>query len=670
MSTRRRTMVPFGTVSHTLGGPRAPQARAQALLPKLQGMLEALDLDESTFFLAWELVSLEQGLGAQDAHTAMMMLLALIVSAQQGSTTLGLDRALGQVLVHMVSPELESTLGVSADQWHERIKALIGQEGLPTLVGAPDDYRPVVLAQGALHQHRMWHHEARLIEALDARGQCAPALELETKQRQELVAQVATVGAFRLSDAQRRAVAAGLEHPTTIVTGGPGTGKTSVVVSMVRAWVRGGIPAERIAIAAPTGRAAYRMAESIQAQLGALGGQEAAQFEALGNAQTLHRLLEIRRGGQVGYHEQRPLPAQVVVVDEASMIDMFTMNHLVRALGPRTHLVLLGDADQLPSVEAGAVLRDLIVGQVASVQTVELTHSHRMSQEKEGGGHILRVAACLRQGLIEPLIHDEGPLLVPQTPAQWDQRWDQQGGHQGSMWVNVVGDAEDGARTKQALAPWVGAWVTRHLGALGGGAQALAEKVWQGFDGTCFVGEQAYKDLSALFLGLGRSKLLALTRGGPTGTRALNDMVAQAWQGAVGAGFEAGACVMMTRNDYGREIFNGDQGMVLWVAQPDEEPPRQMAVFERAGVFVAFDLDHLKAHLEPSFAITVHKSQGSEYDHVALVLPVAPSPGLGREILYTAVTRSKQSATIVGGIESLSYGVSSRLERHTRLGAL
>ena len=690
---RKASLLPFGTVSVSMFGrvhDEQGRRHAQEVLPALLGMLEAFEADEGVFFLAWELVSMQPDLTFAQQQTALMMVLASLIATGQGSTCLPLGLPLRGVLEAMVPEAVADRLGARAAQWYERILALLDTGALDVIVGHVGEYKPLLLHESVLYHQRMWWHEGELIEALEKR-QRTQQPGVEPRDLEVGLAQVAHIsGSITLTLEQKYAVLTALSLPLTLITGGPGTGKTSVVVSLLRLLVRQGVDPARLGLAAPTGRAAYRMAESIRGQLDQLEEPDAHDqklAQDLGPPQTLHRLLGYSsRSGRYHHHAHNPLPLDVLIVDEASMIDIFLMNHVLRALPATTHLVLLGDAHQLPSVEAGAVLRDLVApvsntdtpwhslapvspkqhGQVGLArETVRLTKSHRMSAKDPAGREILQVAGALRCQEIDLLIHVERPLLLPLSGVENWRGW-------GAEWLNLETHTDDPHRVRERLRPFVEAWFERHIATLGGGIGELAGKTWPGLQGERFEGEAVCKALGMVFEQLGRARILAITKGWPTGTKALNQMILEAMGRALGHVQQdpmgAGVLVMMTKNDYGREVFNGDQGILLNVEQVPGQPPVVMAVFERAGEFVAFDLEHLRAHLDVAFAMTVHKSQGSEFDHVAVILPNQTLPLLTREVLYTAMTRSKQGATIVGGVEVLTHGVLHSMPRHSRLG--
>ena len=409
-----------------------------------------------------------------------------------------------------------------------------------------------------------------------------------------------------------------------------------------------GIAGARIAIAAPTGKAANRIAELMQA--------------AGPVPTTLHRLLGFTaghslRGGDFRHHENRPLPHDAIIVDEASMVGLSLMEQLVRALRPDARLVLLGDADQLPAVELGSVFRDL------GPHAVRLTTSHRMDPGDPAGASVLGAARAIaarrsrRSARSRTTAVVAGRLLLPVTRGRGQR--------------TARGPAA-GAGVRRPVVPGA-----RQAGAGSGGANASGSRAPTSTRATPLTLRPRWtasarpacsRSRASGFAGsdrinaeLGRRASAAVDAGAATSA---------GWPGS-GAGathqLAAGTPVMITRNDYDRGLFNGDQGVVLSVAVQGR-PPSLAAVFARDGVLVPFPLPALASVLSVAYASTVHKAQGSELEHAALLLPDADLPLLSRELVYTAVTRVRRSITVVGRRELLAQAVARPLERASGLG--
>jgi exodeoxyribonuclease V alpha subunit len=408
---------------------------------------------------------------------------------------------------------------------------------------------------------------------------------------------------------QARAAAAAVRHRFAVVAGGPGTGKTTTVARIVallaeQAAARGDA-APLIALAARTGKAAARLTEAVHdaARDLDLAAPVRDQLLAL-EARTLHRLLGPRHGSDSRFRHDRGnrLPHDVVIVDETSMVSLSLMARLVDALRPDARLVLVGDPGQLTSIEAGAVLGDIVApavegrgGGALGEAIVVLDHVFRH------GDAIADLAAAVRAG------DADGALALLERGAP------------GVTWI--AADAADA----EALEPV-------RAGAVRAGRAGLAAA--RAGDARRALGE------------LAGFRLLCAHRRGPYGAATWRHHV-ERWLAAelpdfAAAGeWYAGRPLLITENDYGLGLFNGDTGVV--VASPGD---RVMAAFERRGEIVEFIPGRLGA-VETVYAMTVHKSQGSEFHTAAVLLPPAASPILTRELLYTAITRARQCVILV-----------------------
>jgi exodeoxyribonuclease V alpha subunit len=317
------------------------------------------------------------------------------------------------------------------------------------------------------------------------------------------------------------------------------------------------------------------------------------------------------------------------------MIDLALMERLAASLGDDALLVLLGDADQLPSVEAGAVFRDLAAAHPA---VLRLTRSFRMDPARGEGRRILELASALRRGETTAL-----GALVTARPG-------------------VEALAFSGTELVPAAArdDLLERWYAERIA-----AQSQAAGVYQLGEDGLFAEDEAR--LAALHRHFQSFRLLCLTHGRPTGVDACNAWLRRR-HGEAGGLLPVGAPVIMLRNDYDRGLYNGDQGLVVRVRE-GAPPPPPMALFPVAGRWSAFDLDSLRDNIALAFAMTVHKAQGSEFDDVALVLPETPIPLLSRELLYTALSRSRRALIICGSPSVLAAGVARPLARLSGVGA-
>ena len=397
-----------------------------------------------------------------------------------------------------------------------------------------------------------------------------------------------------LAPQQAEAVRRALHDPLLVITGGPGVGKTTIVRGIVNTLVRQGLT---VALAAPTGRAAKRLQEAT--------GQPAA---------TLHRLLEWRPAdGVFGRNSSRPLPADLLVVDEASMIDIRLMADLLAALADGTRLVLVGDVDQLPSVGPGMVLRDVIAS--ARVPTVRLTE-------------IFRQAAASLIVTNAHRIHDGVEPELGAPPAQGVDKRD----------FFFIED-DDPAHAAETIRDLVATRLPRRYGFSPRDIQVLTP-MHRGELGATTLNHLLQEAITP-----GRAEL----RSG-------------------GRVFRVGDRVMQIRNNYDRDVFNGDVGEVLRVAGGSGEAGESQAVVgfdEREVSYAADDLDELTL----AYAATVHKSQGSEYPAVIVPVHTQHYVMLQRSLLYTAVTRGKQLVVLIGSRKALRIAVGNAevAARYSRL---
>ncbi len=537
-------------------------------------------------------------------------------------------------------------LRVAISEVEHLVEMLARKDVVPELIGGPDERKPLLVVDGHLYSQRQFALEARVAAALRTRLQKQASVWTPQNIKFELQAVAADPPirggrAARLSDEQQRVLAGALDQHLTAISGGPGTGKTSIVASLLRLLVRLGVPSASIALAAPTGRAAHRLEQAVKDQLLALTGgdpRDAALLAECPEGKTLHRLLGyIPSQDRFRHHPNHPLEESVIILDESSMIDLSLMDHLLAALRPDAHLVLLGDADQLPPVEAGAPFRELS----NAASAFHLTQSYRMDQRDPAGRNIFNTAQRIQAGdfsgvekelTIRSAAADvafDGAELLVQDPTAFLQRWSDR----------LIG--EDAFLT-------------------------LARRTFA-FSNT-LADHADTAALHAIFTRLDRQRLLCVTRGdGPTSVDAVNRFLHQRLRGTLSfrdrAAFSPGAPVMVVQNDPEHDLFNGDQGVILRA-----HGGKLMAVFPHANSFRVFDPAEFSRPLELAFATTVHRAQGSEFDQVALMLPDRDVPLLTRELVYTALTRSRKSAVIVGSIDQLRTAIGRQLHRFSGLG--
>jgi exodeoxyribonuclease V alpha subunit len=467
-----------------------------------------------------------------------------------------------------------------------------------------------------------------------------------------------------MSDEQCSVVTASARAGLTVVSGGPGTGKTSIVVAIMRLMVRLGVDPSQIALTAPTGKAANRMGECVSESLTRIEQRDAVDqtlLDAHLEPTTIHRLLGYSPdSGRFRHHRNNPLSAKAVIVDEGSMLDVTLMERLTNAIAPGARLILLGDANQLPSVAAGSVFRALVPSaenQIAplAAASMRLEVNHRMKSDDASGRSILLAARSINDGdtnLLSSVDDANVPIVVR---------------HASSKELAFAG-VEFLAATPRELGPFLDRWYADQVR----GGTATTESIKHeyierdgGFD------DADCERLRLLFAHAGKSRILCVTRVFETGAERINARLhSRAAETADVAAeripFVVGEPLIVLRNDYERGLFNGDNGILLWVRRGNGSQVR-MAIFPRGSNFVAFRFESLREFVELSYAMTVHKAQGSEFDSVAIVLPEKPVAVLTRELIYTAVSRSRTSAVIVGDESVLSNAIATRVERFSGL---
>jgi exodeoxyribonuclease V alpha subunit len=624
-----------------------------------------LNLSSDSVHLAAEIAAFEPDLNDEQRISIILLIVISLAALEEGSTRFPVTSPQSvEPLRRLLSPLCGESFGADGiERMRTAIERILSSSSAAGVIGAnPNDYKPLIYLPPFIYQHRILSAEVALARRL-ATLISARAARIDESRIRDLLLKLTTHfaisggGRVDLSEEQRAAIECAVTAPLTIISGGPGTGKTSIVLAILKVLVGVGVDPKEIALAAPTGKAAYRIGESIRESLPS-DPDDSAAWKGCPVPTTVHRLLgysPTRR--RFRYHRNNPLGAQVVVVDEGSMLDLELMSRLLDALRTDARLVILGDADQLPSVSAGAVFRDLLPphGEANSALTrncVRLTRNYRMDSERAGGDAIFVLASAINAGeldLFAPGGGDDDATLTRRDSAQQIE-------FVGVEWLDE--EAASGA----FLERWYAEQVRGD-----GGTGDLENRIFTAIE-SGFVPTEC-ESLRRVFENVGRSRILCVTRVLDSGSERINSLLHRRVAHEMGMSsdrdqFIVGEPVMMLRNDYERALFNGDQGVVLRVRQPGHEAAR-MAVFPRGDNFVAFRVDALKEHLELCYAMTVHKAQGSEFDSVAVIMPDKHIPILTREILYTAVSRARRSVTIIGSKDVIHAGISRRIERYS-----
>jgi exodeoxyribonuclease V alpha subunit len=493
-------------------------------------------------------------------------------------------------------------------------------------VGEEERDRPLRLVGSRLYLDRYWREEQQVASDLRDRSARAVAGVDEAALDAGLGRLFAAAPDAAIDDQlQRAAAATAVRRHLAVVAGGPGTGKTTTVARILALLHEqaeaAGAPPPLVALAAPTGKAAARLEEAVRQEAATLDVADEVRARLVAaSASTLHRLLGWKPGNRARFrHDRRNrLPHEVVIVDETSMVSLTLMARLLEAVRPGARLILVGDPEQLASVEAGAVLGDIVGGGLGP-STVVLRRVHRF------GGAIAELATAVQAG---------EPAAVVDVLRR---------GTDDVVWVDA-----DAAAGVESLA------VMRDAAVAAGRALHAASMAGDG---------------RGALDALGRFRLLCAHRRGDHGVSVWTARVEDWLAGAVD-GFGHGPAgpwypgrpLLFTENDYGLQLFNGDTGVVVAAAGGGGV----RAVFERRGQLVELS-PHRLGRVETVHAMTVHKAQGSQFDEVALLLPDESSPILTRELLYTAATRARRRLLVVGTEAAVTAAVARPIARASGL---
>ncbi len=573
----------------------------------LQYFSEAGVLDVADVHVASRLGALT---GESDDNVLLAVAL-LVRGTRHGSVVLDL----GDV-ADTVTPEAEDAPVVELE-WPQVTEWVEACARSPLVEDRPGG-RPVHLVGTRLWLDRYWTQEAEVAADLARRSADRP---------DDLDAAALAVDLDELfgtaPDDQRQAIEVVAQSRVGVIAGGPGTGKTTTIARLITV-LRRQRPRLRIALAAPTGKAAARLEEAIHAAGDPLTADDRAALAAL-SASTLHRLLGRVPAVSSRFRHNRDnrLPYDVVIVDESSMVSVTLMARLLEALAPSTRLVLVGDPDQLASVEAGAVLGDLVEtdddttalhGAVATLRTV---------YRYDAGGVIAALAQCVREGRA-----DDALELLAAAPDGL-----------------VFHDTPDGE-------PLAGSALDAIRG-LAVHERAVIESARTG-------------DVTAALDALDAHRLLCAHRLGPRGVRHWSDTIERRLLADDPSlaprldGRYAGQPLLVTANDYENGLFNGDTGVV--VAQGDD----LVAAFRRGGLPITLPLVRL-GDVSPLHAMTVHRAQGSQFGEVTVLLPFATSPLATRQTFYTAITRASSVVRLIGSADAVRACINRRAARATGL---
>ncbi|HSY77954.1 MAG TPA: exodeoxyribonuclease V subunit alpha [Verrucomicrobiae bacterium] len=650
------------------GGSSTFRARLRALEISAAG----LNLAPESVHLAAELAALEPALEFDDRIALIILILVSLVAIQEGSTRFPVTgpiskgpmrRVLGSLCASGFGDDTVDGIATSIENLlrSNRASALVGQRD--------DDYKPLLYIEPYISDHNIFQRERELanrLAALLTTTQAQVDAEKLADALRDVIARPVIVQGQQivLTDEQCEVVGASARTGLTVVSGGPGTGKTSIVVAIMRLMVRLGVDPSEIVLAAPTGKAAYRMGECVGESLTRIENRDAvdqALLDAHLEPATIHRLLGYSpESGRFRRHRNNPLSAKVIIVDEGSMLDVTLMERLTNAIQPEARLILLGDANQLPSVAAGSVFRDLVPSLAQdsgplSAASMRLGVNHRMNTQSAAGRSILLAARSINDGDVTLLnaVDESNTPIVPRRSSPKEL---------------AFAGVEFLATSSRDFGPFLDRWYAERVR----GGREIAELVGHEYvERDSRFDDADCERLRQLFAHAGKSRILCVTRVFETGADQINARLHSRAAESAGLAaerlpFAVGEPLIVLRNDYERGLFNGDNGIRLWVRR-GAASQIPMAIFPRGDNFVAFRFDALREFVELGYAMTVHKAQGSEFDSIAIILPEKPVAVLTRELIYTAVSRSRASVVLVGNESTFNHAIASRVERFSGL---
>lgn len=598
-----------------------------------QGLLRPLD------------VQFAQVVAGDEQPEILLAAACLSAEAGAGHVCMLLEQLLPENLFQGRNPELAMAAWQACGQldlagWQQRLAAspAVGDGSLAT---------PMVLQQPRLYLQRMWQSEGEVADFISSGS--IPE-EIDEGQLRTILDQLFGE-ADGEADWQKIAAAVAATRRIAVISGGPGTGKTTTVAKLLAALVQLAAGERlRIQLAAPTGKAAARLTESLGSasrQL-PLTPEQRALYPA--EASTLHRLLGAQPNSQrMRYHRGNPLHLDVLVVDEASMVDLPMMARLIAALPPKARVIFLGDRDQLASVEAGAVLGDIC----------------RFAERGYSGERAAQLARLTGYSLHGQTAAADAAVRDSLCLLRKSYRFDAASG------IGLLASAVNAGDGKRAVAALKGRYED-----VSGYPLSEPEDYQQLLD-ACVEGYRDYlaqvatgTDAAAVLEAFGRFQVLCALREGPFGVAGLNERIENALQraglirrnpGPAGRWY-LGRPVMVGRNDSALGLFNGDIGIAL----PGEENNLRVHFQLPDGSIKSVQPSRLPAH-ETAFAMTVHKSQGSEFDHTVLVLPNHYLAVLTRELVYTAITRARKRLSLYAEDKVLMSAIRTPTQRRSGL---
>jgi len=525
-------------------------------------------------------------------------------------------------------------------EWQNKLGAI-------SVIGRPGEFKPVILdRKGRLYLYRYWQYETVLAEELTRRAEKAHVLP-DKKFVREKISLLFPGSNDKNQDMQKAAAITALVKDLCIICGGPGTGKTTTVAKILALMIECSQKELRIALAAPTGKAADRLQKSISSSRTELPCSKKVMSCIPETASTLHRLRgSISNSFSFRHNKDNFLPYDIIVIDEASMIDLPLLSKTLSASSDETRIILIGDKDQLASVESGAALGDICTDKAVDGFSSDLSG-------------LFQATAGIK---IFPPPTETGVPALADCIVKLNKNYrfkSKSGIFKLSTAINSGNISDTSTALKEPdtdvshIQTSFQTYIKTHLPAI----------IKDNF--IPFIAAPSAEQALSI---LDRFRILCALREGPFGTKGINTVI-EKWLVKMGlidpsSEFYHGRPVMVTQNDYTLKLFNGDTGIIF--KDPDRKNKVKAFFPGKDKPLRSFHPAILPAH-ETVFAMTIHKSQGSEFDNVMLVLPEDESPVLTRELIYTAVTRARKNFRVIGKEEIINYAVSRNIERKSGL---
>ena len=599
--------------------------------------------------------------GEYQGDTALaIVLMAMFAALQEGSLCLDLNQ---DKLMNRLPPDTRKKAGKTIGDF---LFGLVEGKYQKLITRNGDEYMPLILDESGgrqlLYFKKYYIHENRLKNRMESFLKAEVSFNMPDQKIDNLLEEIYSnplairVGQDNtpiIKDPQQlKAIRLALKSQFSIISGGPGTGKTSLMVNILRCLVRAGVPISHIIFGAPTGRAAQRMTETVQNNIATIQEPSSEDSDLLDlKGSTLHKILRYRSyTHDFYYRDTNPLPASVVLIDEVSMVDVVMLDKFLQAIDPvKTKLIFLGDKNQLPSVEAGSLFAEMIPDETRvsrfKDRFVVLQKVYR------SGVNLLELANQTNKGAFPPFtaVNFENALL-----SDSDQ------------WAFVKAESLD--KWQEHIYQWVR---YQYLNPLSGNKKSFKDlivKVGEMTADQIVSSEQGQYLLRHIFIAVERARILSFLRNGIYGCTVINTLIFNYLINEFDplakrqTHIFSGALIIITRNDYSKELFNGDVGVMI-----KDVNGTYRVFFRRSGSYVSFPVN-LVPSWEFAFSMTVHKSQGSEFDDVLLVLPDNENHRLlNRQIVYTGITRAKKRVVIYGSHAALNTALLKKIERQSGL---